>query len=256
MAGKPGFASLRAEYARLWSTMTVTPARVSSADRIAAKIIENRARYEAVQRSTTVPWFVVAVIHSLESGLGFSRHLHNGDPLTKRTTHVPAGQPETGSPPFTWEFSAADALRSKKFDTNTDWSVERIAYLLEGYNGWGYRMYHPGTLSPYLWSFSNQYRSGKYVADNEWSQSAVSEQCGAMVLLKQLEKAGAVSFGAPTPRPIPAPVPPSPAPRPQPPLTRPAPVEPSPPAPTGFWAAVAAVAAFFRAIGRALSGRQ
>lgn len=233
MAGKPGFASLRAEYAQLWSSMVVTRTKVPAADAICQRIVSNRRKYEAVQQATNVPWFVVAVIHSLESGLNFGTHLHNGDPLTRRTTHVPAGRPAEGNPPFTWEYSAADALRMKAFDKNTDWSPERIAYLLESYNGWGYRMYHPGTLSPYLWSFSNHYRSGKYVADGKWDQAAVSQQCGAMVLLKRLEAAGVISFGSQTP------VPPA-RPAPQPGHDAPAPEtagDPSQPA-TGFLAAL------------------
>jgi peptidoglycan hydrolase-like protein with peptidoglycan-binding domain len=40
--------------------------------------------------------------------------------------------------------------------------------------------------SPYLWSFSNHYTRGKYVADGRFSPTAVSQQVGAAVLLKQL----------------------------------------------------------------------
>jgi len=190
MATKPTFQELRAEYAQLWSTLTIEPRRVSAVDRVVTKIMANTGRYTAVQQQTTVPWYVVAVIHSLESSLNFKTHLHNGDPLSARTTHVPAGHPRAGHPPFTWEVSAADALKLSKLDENTDWSIERIAYLLESYNGWGYRLHHPNVKSPYLWSFSNHYVMGKYVADGQWSATAVSEQCGAMVLLKRLEALG------------------------------------------------------------------
>lgn len=198
----PAFPAIKAEYDALWRSMEVSAARVGAADAIVAKIVANRARYDAVSASTRVPWFVIAVIHSLEASLSFTKHLHNGDPLTKRTTHVPAGRPVTGTPPFTWEESAADALHAE-VTGNADWSIEKIAYLLEGYNGWGYRLYHPTVLSPYLWSFSNHYRAGKYVADGKWSPTEVSQQCGAMVLLKRLEVLGHVSFGAPVPRPRP-----------------------------------------------------
>ena len=40
----------------------------------------------------------------------FDQHLHNGDPLSGRTTHVPPGRPRPASPPFTWEQSAHDAI--------------------------------------------------------------------------------------------------------------------------------------------------
>jgi len=46
--------------------------------------------------------------------------------------------------------------------------------------------------SPYLWSYSNLYTSGKYVGDGQWSETAVSRQCGAMVLLKRLQEKGEI----------------------------------------------------------------
>jgi hypothetical protein len=55
-------------------------------------------------------------------------------------------------------------------------------------------MYHSHVLSPYLWSFSNQYSSGKYVADGRWSDTAVSKQAGAAVLLRRMAEKGAIKF--------------------------------------------------------------
>ena len=86
----------------------------------------------------------------MESSLNFKRHLHNGDPLTARTVHVPSGRPRQGDPPFTWEQSAADALTLRNLGPRTDWSLSGTLYALEGYNGWGYRRYHPEVFSPYL----------------------------------------------------------------------------------------------------------
>jgi len=65
---------------------------------------------------------------------------------------------------------------------------------MESYNGWGYRLYHPNVKSPYLWSYSNQYEKGKYVADATWDKDAVSAQCGGAVLLKRMEERGIISF--------------------------------------------------------------
>jgi lysozyme family protein len=66
----------------------------------------------------------------------FNRHLHNGDPLTSRTVHVPAGRPKSGTPPFTWEQSAVDALAYDGLTQVTDWSIEHVAYVFENFNGW------------------------------------------------------------------------------------------------------------------------
>lgn len=180
------FDTLRSEYAELWRSMRVREDKIATADAAARRIIAAKARYVAVEALTGVPWFVIGIIHRLECGGSFAKHLHNGDPLTARTVQVPKGRPKSGEPPFSWEESAVDALRYDGLDEVESWSPERIAFELEGYNGWGYRRHHPDVLSPYLWSFSNHYSSGKYVADGKWSQSAVSGQVGAMVLLRRL----------------------------------------------------------------------
>jgi lysozyme family protein len=122
----------------------------------------------------------------MEASLNFQTHLHNGDSLTERTLHEPKNRPERGSPPFTWEESAKDALTLEHLDQWHDWSLAGILYRLERYNGFGYRRRHPPVSTPYLWSFSNFYTSGKYVRDGVFSETAVSDQCGAAVLLFQL----------------------------------------------------------------------
>lgn len=186
------FDDLRADYTALWAEMAIRGDRIPIVGAISQQIYDNRDRYRAVEQITRVPWYVVAVIHALEAGLRFDRHLHNGDPLTGRTTHVPAGRPRAGQPPFTWEESAEDALAYDGLSGSTNWSIEYIAYLLEGFNGWGYRLYHPAVKSPYLWSFSNHYSQGKYVADGKWSSTAVSKQCGAMTILRYLTDQGII----------------------------------------------------------------
>lgn len=180
------YASLRPEYARLWAGMSVRSDKLQAIDATARKILSTKGRYEAVEAKSGVPWYVIALIHAMESDLDFSTHLHNGDPLSARTRQVPKGRPETGVPPFIWEVSAADALDYDNFEDVSVWTIERIAYQLEGYNGWGYRRNHATVLSPYLWSCSAHYSRGKYASDGKWDADLVSEQIGAMVLLKRL----------------------------------------------------------------------
>ncbi len=142
--------------------------------------------------ATGVPWFVIGAIHSLESDGDFGTHLHNGDSLARRTTHAPRGRPVGGTPPFAWEESAQDAIGMRDLDAWCDWSIEGALYQLEQYNGWGYRLYHPDVLSPYLWAGSGHYARGKYTDDGRWSPKAVSRQIGAAVLLKALRDAGRI----------------------------------------------------------------
>jgi lysozyme family protein len=187
-----GYSELKDEYSHLWAEMAIRREKLPEVDSIVDRIVRHKDAYPAVERLTRVPWFAIAVIHRLEAGGDFNCHLHNGDSLIARTVHVPAGRPASGNPPFTWEESASDALHYDGLTQVTDWSIEHLAYLLEGFNGFAYRMKHPNVKSPYLWSYSNHYTSGKYVGDGQWSATAVSGQCGAMVLLKRLQERGEI----------------------------------------------------------------
>jgi hypothetical protein len=82
--------------------------------------------------------------------------------------------------------SAIDALTLEGFAEVKLWSIERIAYQLEAYNGWGYRSRNTGVNSPYLWRATNQYQKGKFVRDGVFDPNAVSGQIGAMALLRRL----------------------------------------------------------------------
>lgn len=186
--------ALRCEYDALFNACTVRADRQAKVTQIANAIMQHKSRYDAVAAKTGVPWFFVAVVHNMESDMSFTRHLHNGDPLSARTVQVPKGYPRTGSPPFAWEVSAVDALTLRSLSGRNDWSLAGTLYQLEGYNGWGYRLFHPHVLTPYLWSGSMQYSSGKYVADGRWSDTAVSSQNGAAVVLRRLAELAHIEF--------------------------------------------------------------
>jgi lysozyme family protein len=177
---------LKQEYQQLYQNCQIT-SNVSQVDTIINRIMDNRARYKKVERVTDVPWFIIAVIHQLEGSGNFNTHLHNGDSLSAKTTHVPKNRP-SGEAPFTWEESAQDALTFDGLNNWTDWSIPGICYKLEDFNGWGYRLFHQAVKSPYLWSFSNHYIKGKYSSDGKFDRDLVSQQCGAMVLLKRMEE--------------------------------------------------------------------
>src|SRR5262245_2219407 len=208
----PSFARVAPEYARLWTRMTIRPDKAGSVDAIVHRLIARKGRYPAVEKAARVPWSVSAAVQGREAGGRFDRHLHTGVPLSGYPRQVPAGRPRVGhGPPFGWEESAIDAIRYDGLDRVADWSVERACYELEKYNGWGTRA--RGVPTPYLWSYSNNYSRGKYVADHVWSDGAVSQQCGAMPILRRMMASdGTVKF-APTKQPdVPVPKPaPSPA---------------------------------------------
>jgi lysozyme family protein len=179
------FEDLRSGYTQLWESISERPNWASQIAQVARGLIKDRDQYRTVETLTGVPWFVVGIIHQMESGRNFSTHLHNGDPLSARTVNVPAGRPTSGSPPFAWTESAADALRLMKMDQVTQWSCERIAFELEKYNGFRSRTEH-NINTPYLWSGSTHYTKGKFVRDNVWDPEFVSKQVGCMPILRNL----------------------------------------------------------------------
>src|SRR4029077_15766876 len=59
---------------------------------------------------------------------------------------------------------------------NRDWTIGPLLTKLEEYNGLGYAA--RGVPSPYVWSGTDQYRSGKYVRDGIYDPNAVDSQPG------------------------------------------------------------------------------
>ena len=184
--------ALRAEYARLWALATISPEHRAEVEAEARQLLAGRQRYEGVASSTGVPWYVIGLIHGREASFRFSTHLHNGDPLSARTVHVPAGRPATSQPPFSWAYSAADALTFDHFTAWHDWTLAGMLYKLEGYNGFGPRKH--GRPTSYLWSMTAANVGGKYVADGVWDGTAIDREAGCVAVLKALVEAGQVSL--------------------------------------------------------------
>ncbi|MFL6935607.1 MAG: peptidoglycan-binding protein [Xanthobacteraceae bacterium] len=174
------FETLKPRYRHLWDTMEIHPDVVHRADAAAEKILSGKDRYVPIEQKTGVPWFYIGLVHLRESDCNFNTYLGNGQPLNRRTTIVPIGR----GPFESFEAGAIDALQHEDLIGITDWSLERIAFLLEAFNGFGYQA--KGINSPYLWSGSNQYTSGKFVADHDFRPDVVDRQLGSMVVLARL----------------------------------------------------------------------
>ncbi len=184
--GRPSFESLKAGYRDVFEGCTVREAHRATVDWYVSKLADTplQARWYAVAQEACCPWYFIAITHAMEGSFNFQSHLHNGDPLRERTVNVPIGRPKTWNPPSSWEASAFDAMSFDGFVDVADWTLERMLYRWESYNG--FRSRQNGINTPYLWSFSNQYARGKFIADNVWDPNAVSKQCGAAVMLKVL----------------------------------------------------------------------
>ncbi|MDI1265888.1 MAG: hypothetical protein PS018_21810 [bacterium] len=169
--------ALIAANAKRWANARLTRNFATVAHRLVAR--EAKARYQAVTSKTGVPWAVIAVIHERECSQDWTGALAQGDPWNKVSVHVPAGR----GPFRSWEEAAIDALVhcAPYAARNKDWSVGRLLTKLEEYNGLGYAA--RGRPSPYVWSGTDQYKSGKYVRDGVYDANVVDGQLGCAGLL-------------------------------------------------------------------------
>jgi len=146
---------------------------------IAQRLVAEKDRYRIVEGATHVPWPIIAVIHERESSQSWAASLAQGDPWNRPSIHVPRGR----GPFKSWEEAAIDALVAcaPHLASWHDWSVGGSLTALESYNGLGY--FHMNRPSPYLWSGTDQYLKGKYIADGHFDPDAVDKQLGCASLL-------------------------------------------------------------------------
>jgi lysozyme family protein len=169
------------DWAYLWSTCEVDSNRISEVSKICQKIIVNKAKYEAVESHTKVPWYLVAALHYREASLNFNTCLHNGDLLPGPTHHVPKGR----GPFKSWEEAAIDALIFDNLHKMNFSDIPQCLKVAEHFNGIGYR--NKGELSPYVWAATNHSdETGKYVADGHYDSSAIEKQLGVAAIFKGL----------------------------------------------------------------------
>lgn len=189
-------ASPRTILERRFTEARIRPEWKPKLDKIIFGILRDEDRYRTIEgmRRNGVPWFIVSGLHERESSRRWDKHLHEGSPLRFRTKYIPKGRPLHPDPPYTFEQSAEDALyKLKDLENRVDWSsLDRTLNAVEEYNGTGYRRYHPEVPSPYLWSGTDLYERGKYVADGKFSRTAVDAQPGVAALWKRMLEIGAL----------------------------------------------------------------
>lgn len=171
--------------------LTRRPEYVSGSYAPIPRILAARNRYELIQAQTGVHWVFVASSHYREANLNFACQLAQGTSLSQHSKIIPY----TG--PFkTFEEGAYDALvRQPPYAArNKDWSMPFMLTLEEAYNGLGYA--RKGIPSPYVWSGTDQYKSGKYIRDGVFDAGTVDKQLGvAGLVMCLLEADPAIKFG-------------------------------------------------------------
>lgn len=177
----PAFADIRLDYTAKWQAMKIDDANRGLFDAVARRLYKNIGIYRSIERDTGVPATFIAVAHEREADGDMDAYLGNGQPLSMVTTVVPKGRGPFGS----FSEGAIDALRYEGLDKIKDWSLERMLYCLEAYNGWGYRLYH-NMPSPYLWSRTTIAQRGKYVADGKFDPTIMDVQVGCAGIISSL----------------------------------------------------------------------
>lgn len=175
-------AKLKADNLARWQKVLVAPALIRLIDGISARLVASKQRYITVALKTGVPWPVIAVTHERESSQSWKASLAQGDPWDRVSVHVPRGR----GPFSSWEEAAEDALVvcPPHAAAWKDWSIGGALSLLEQYNGLGY--FRMGIPSPYIWASTDQYRSGKYIADGHFDPNAIDHQIGCAGLLMRM----------------------------------------------------------------------
>ena len=154
--------------------------KVEMVTTLVAKFHATRERYHVVSKMTGVPEDVLFACHYRESSLSFKGVLHNGERIigtNQKTILVPKGR----GPFETWEEAAIDAMEIEQSKFPKTWDISGKLDFCERYNGLGYRK--KGVPSPYVYSWTNKYSKGKYVADGKYDQNFVDQQCGTAAII-------------------------------------------------------------------------
>jgi lysozyme family protein len=172
--------ALSAANAKRWANAKLT--REAEFTKPAKVAVANKGRYLAIARSAGMPdiaWVFIAVSHYRESSQDFSRSLAQGDPWNAISIHVPADR----GPFKSFEDAAVDALvKCSPYAAKLkDWSIGGTLTNLERFNGVGYAA--RGVPSAYVWSGTDQYHSGKFVADGVYDPNKVDAQLGVAGLI-------------------------------------------------------------------------
>lgn len=214
--------ALKATNAKRWLNMNLTGRLDFNV--FARKAVANKARYIDIVRrcralGSNMPdeaWVFIALTHNRESSMNFATHLGQGDPLDRKTVHVPAGRgPFTG--PDAFERGAVDALvycAPNAALSNKDWSIGGLLTYEERYNGLAYA--NAGRPSPYVWSGTTAYDpptgpGGKVLQDHGPIEPVVDKQLGcagmiqAIIAIDPSLKFGVVPSSQPDAAPVPLP---------------------------------------------------
>jgi len=177
-----------------WDNMKLDPDRQATLEERANVLVKAKPRFQQVYAKlekagyTDPQWWFIAVCAEREAygpPRCYTCQLAQGDPLGHKSTHVPIDRgPFLG--PDAFDRGCLDALIDCPPHAAVwhDWTAGGAATIWEEYNGLGYA--GRGVPSAYVWSGSNAYVSGKYVADHLYRANVKDVQEGCMPLVKAM----------------------------------------------------------------------
>lgn len=165
-----------------WQNCKIPADKGPAFQKIADHIKANKAIYQEIEKETSVPWWFIGMVHYREADFNMNANIANGQRFDRKTTIVPKGR----GPFKSFKEAAYDALVNcaPHAASNRDWSAAGALTKFEEYNGLGYA--GKGIPSPYVWSGTDQYKSGKYVADHVFDPNVIDVQMGGAGILKFL----------------------------------------------------------------------
>ena len=195
--------ALEAVNGHRWSVMRMKANRLGDFHSTAVRLCapDAKARYQGVTDQLIVgghqpvPWWFIAIVSEREYGgpPHWDKQLGQGDPLNHISIHDPRGRgpflihDDDVTPGHdAWTRGCLDALIDcAPFAAKwTLWTAGGTLTLFEEYNGLGYAAM--GVPSAYVWSGTDQYTSGKYIADHVYRASAVDVQEGCAPILAMM----------------------------------------------------------------------
>ena len=176
-----------------WNAVRLNPQANIALDTLVRRFQRTEKIYREIQamRSNGVPAEILFCLLYREADNDMTCSPAQGDPLTHRSRHVPRGRIPGVNPPYTFLQAAEDAYYSPNLDHLDTKRWDLVGFALwncELFNGPGYAK--RGLPSSYIWSGTNQYRRGKFVADGRFDPMAIDKQLGVAAVLKRMAERG------------------------------------------------------------------
>lgn len=174
-------------YEKMLFNIVIHESAIKVASKLCRGIFADYARYQIVGKALEFHPAFVGAIHYLEANRNWKCNLHNGERWDRVTRLVPRGK----GPFDSWEEAAIDALIELKRDMKYG-SLEEYLLIAEKHNGLGYL--YKNNASPYIFSGTNRWLKGKFVADGSYDPDATTGQVGLATILLVGEIIGVWKF--------------------------------------------------------------